>query len=668
MARRGWNATVVVAVAALLGGACAPTDPPPPVVPTIELLPNQSNGWFSMPWPNDIRRTPAGMADWTSLPGIAADPFTEPLPRFPILPAIVERAQQTVDRFGTNTAVFFRSTVELDPASLPAPAATVDPDASVLLVDLATGELAPTVVVAQERADRFRPPHLLTLLPYPGHPLRPDAEYAAVVFDSVRDVDGAPLQPAPALGQLQSPWDASMPMTAAQHATLADQWTRVRVAVEAHTDHDPDDVVAFTAYRTQDTGRDWRAIVAALDATPTPAIAVDEVGPCAPSSRDEGASVAIVTATIDLPMWQAGTYPYLLDGGGIVVGADGRAVRQGTRTTPVELMVPCSAPPAGGWPVVTHVPGTGGDQRIATTNATVRRSSVLYGQISPLYGDGIGDVAGVLDLLGFDDPLSQVELTFYNLLNPTAIRSNPIQQAANHLLFTRALRSFSMNGAPLGVAGTVGADAERVVISGHSQGAQTLALVASGDDAIDGVISSAGSGGQYHSVVHSPRRANQFPLVTNDVDRLDELNPVIQMVQTVFEGADGSNFPTTQHFLNLSGDADTCTTVETGTHYARSQGLATWAQAPEISYGEPTLDRIAAPSPTISGNAGGSTRVQILLPGGHFVYRSNVDRLTTFMRQVHAGQVPVVEADTFVGSTSNCSGVRWDDPPRLFGI
>ena len=42
-----------------------------------------------------------------------------------------------------------------------------------------------------------------------------------------------------------------------------------------------------------------------------------------------------------------------------------------------------------------------------------------------------------------------------------------------------------------------------------------LALVAEADPAIDGVISSAGSGGQYHTLAHSPRRLNTTSLVTN---------------------------------------------------------------------------------------------------------------------------------------------------------
>lgn len=663
--RSGGTALLVM----LLCGAtaCPPEVASPPVIASIEMSPKLLNGWFSMPWPNDIRRSDAGMLDWTALPGITTDLFTEPLPQIPLLPEIMAKAQPSVSQFGRNTAVYFRSTVALDPSSLPTPAAATGPESAVQLIDLETGERAPIVVVGQERQDRFRPSHLLTLLPYPGHPLRSDARYAAVVFDDVESAGHIPLEPAELIRQLGREFDSSMPMTAAQHAALGSQLADVAAAVTEHTSHDPGEIVAFSVYRTQNTHREWDGIVAAANAAPTPSISVAGVDACAPSVRDGGASMAIVHGSVPLPMWQAGDFPYLLEGGGIVVPASGRAVLQGTRSTPVQLLVPCSAPPPAGWPVLTFMDGTGGDEDIATTRAPVRRSGVVYGQISPLYGNGIAGAAELLSVFGYTDPAAQKELVFYNLLNPAAIRTNPLQQASDHLVFTRALAQFAMSGAEFGQPGTVRADASKVVIAGHSQGAQTLALVAGADPTIDGVISSAGSGGQYHSISHSPKRLSAIGLVTNGADRMDELNPLIQMVQTVFEIADGANYPTTQHFLNLSAYSDTCTTVETGTHYAMAQRLDTFAAAPEISYGEPSLDRRVASLP-VTANSGGATRVQILLPGGHFGYLNNVDRLTQFLTQVHAGSAPVVHADQFVGSVSNCPGTRYDDPPRLFAI
>src|SRR4051812_27603608 len=79
----------VVAVTTLAATACPP-DPGPgiPVVPSVYMSPQFNQGYFSLPWPNDTRRTDAGMKDWTGLPGINTDILTEPLPPIPILPNI----------------------------------------------------------------------------------------------------------------------------------------------------------------------------------------------------------------------------------------------------------------------------------------------------------------------------------------------------------------------------------------------------------------------------------------------------------------------------------------------------------------------------------------------------------------------------------------------------
>lgn len=664
-------------VLALLGGvatACPPTTgggggTSGPA--TILMLPSQSKGYFSMPWPNDLRRADSGMIGWSSLPGIEINPLVEPVPKYPILPAIMIAAEKTVNQFGRNSAVFLQATAELDPTSLPGPAASTSASAAVQLIDLDTGERAPAVVVNQERADRFRPAHLLTVLPYPGHPLRSDARYAVMVFDDVTTTAGVPLAPAPALAELRAPFDAAatmaVPMTAAQHAALSAQLADVDAAISAHTTHDTGELVGFTVYRTQRTEREWEAIVESINAEPTPPVTITTLGPCVQYPDEGNASLARATATIPLPVWRSGTYPYLLEGGKVEFNADGSARRRGTRVSNVELSIPCGAEPAGGWPVATYMEGTGGTQAIASSPGVVAKASVLYGQMSPLYGVDVGDAGPLLTAIGFPPGDPQAEVLFYNLLNPNAIRTNPLQQASDQLIFTRALGSFTLDRALLGGSGTLTTNPTRSAITGHSQGAQTLPIIASGDPSIDVVISSAGSGGQYHSLAHSPRRLSTISLVTNGADRMDELNPLVQMIQTVFEAADGTNYLTTQHFLNYSGANDTCVPIETATHFAMSQGLATVTSIAGTSYGDTALDRITATAP-VTANSSGKTRVQLLLPGGHFVSRPNKALSTAFMNSALTGVAPTVPANTAVGSSNNCPGLRYDDPPRLFGI
>ena len=207
-------------------------------------------------------------------------------------------------------------------------------------------------------------------------------------------------------------------------------------------------------------------------------------------------------------------------------------------------------------PIVTHMDGTGGDREdrhrhprspAVTTVCSTGRSRRCTATVSAM-------PAPMLSPLGFSTPRAQAEVLFYNLLNPDSIRSNPLQQAAEQLMFTRALKSArACRGASFGRAG---GPCSRRPVQGDDLGPQPGGADVAHDrlrpiPSISGVISSSGSGGQYHTLAHSPRRLNTISLVTNYADRLDELNPLIQVVQTVFEASDGANFATDHQLPQL---------------------------------------------------------------------------------------------------------------------
>ena len=85
---------------------------------------------------------------------------------------------------------------------------------NVMLIDLDHGyERTPVISVFETTGDRFRPTNLVTLLPYPGHPLRPDTRYAAVMFSGVKTSTGLNSVPAPLIAQLDEPWSATTPVS-----------------------------------------------------------------------------------------------------------------------------------------------------------------------------------------------------------------------------------------------------------------------------------------------------------------------------------------------------------------------------------------------------------------------------------------------------------------------
>ena len=654
-------------VTALLAAACVMPPPEGPEgPPSIQMVPGRADGFFSLPWPNEVRKAPNGTLDLVGLPGVIWNPLAgDPLPRVPVLPALAQNLAGAVDDFGTNSAIFLRATGPLDPASLPTPSATTNASSPVQVIDLGTGERAPVIIEVQA-GDRFRPDHLLTLLPYPGHPLRPATRYGVAITDGVRSADGAVLSPAPLLSDLDGGWDGRG--RESDWAALRAQRDEVRAVLEDSTPFSGDDLVAFTVFRTQDTNRDLDAVAAAV-ATDEAAVSLGPVTTCDQPTAGGQPSI-VYSGELSVPQFQTGEFPYLGEGGSISIGGDGKAVVQGRTPVPLVVKVPCGTPPSGGWPILTFVNGTGGGATVSRLPFS-NTDGFVVASIPPLFGRGRNvpePVTRLLDLLGFPPGDAQSELLFYNFLNPTVARSNPIQQAAEHLSLQTAVEHLEFDGSPLGSPVPVATNDATEVISGQSQGAQTLPLVAAAAPGVDGVFSAAGSGGQYHTLSHRQQQREALALFTGSVEDLDELNPIVQVVQTLLEGGDGINFTSDAQFVNVAGYADTCVPVETSRHFAGGLGLETVPRADTTSlYGDAALDPPVLNGPGPYGaNADGRTRLNVELPGGHFAAYENTTIGDQFLAGIADGTAPLITIDTPGPSTSNCTANRYDDPPRRY--
>jgi hypothetical protein len=670
--RSGIGAAVAAATAAVLVAAgCTPTTTPSvPKIPTVYMLTSRTKGFFSLPWPNDVRKTSTGRLDVSGMPGVALDPLSgDPLPKVPLLPQAVANAGAAVTDFGTNSAVYFQTSVALDPASLPTPAQSTQPGASVALLDLDAGAIpAPIVLDFRAIGDKFRPDNTLSILPYPGHPLAPGHRYAAVVFDTVTTSTGAPLQPAPLLAQLDQPWSSSTGAKEATWLALRAQRDEVRSAV-SDIGRDPSDLVGFTVYRTQAVGSDTAALAATVAELPTPPMTVTEQRPCETDSRASGTQTSYIRGTISMPSFQTGTYPYLLSGGTLAIDqTTHRGIVQRFRPVAFTARVPCGTPPAAGWPIAAFIDGTGGDEDIDSSRPPFDRAGWLVGEIAPGMA-GAGDP--LLEAFGMDAEM-QTELLFYNVLNSGAGRGNSVQQAADHLSLLRALEAWTLDGAALGSPVPVTTNDDVQLISGQSQGAATLPLVADMDPRVDGVLSAAGGAGIYHSVAHGLSRRTLFSLLSGDVAAMDELNPLMQLLQMVVEETDGSNYSASDaDFLNLSGVADACVSIESTRHLDRALGLTVLnRQAPDVLYGEPSLEPVVAPMP-YTPPAGRPLRADVETNGTHWNgYESATATLRNgFVTAIRDGQTPTVPASTYVVPprvNDSCAG-RWDSPTNTFG-
>jgi hypothetical protein len=647
------------------GGTGGPGVTAVPAHGGFQMVASMSRGFYSLPYPNAVRKIPNGGIDLRGLPGTNNNILAgDPVPTVPLLPDSIGKAMNTVTDFGTNTPVYFSSTVDIDPSTLPQTgSASLLPDSTVMLIDLDHGyALHPVLAVYEQTGDRFRPNRLLSLLPYPGHPLQPATNYAAVIFDGVHQVGGDPIDPAPLISQLDHEWTVADGGDATRWAALRAQRDAVRQAVTASTDWSEADIAAFTVYRTQDTSREIDAIEAALADLPAPTVTVTSQAPCAVDATvgGDGATNSLVQGTISMPDFQQGTYPYLQGGGQILLDTEGKAIVQRQRSVPVRLRVPCGPAPLDGWPTVGHIGDIRGLGNSDTAPPPYYYDGYVFAEVPALMAGATSSTLTTAGVPAADQP----SLLYANFINPYAGRANPLQQAANHISLLRALEAFTIDGATVGTTGAVGTDDSATVASGHAQGSSTLPLVATAAANLEGVFSSSGAGGLYHSLAHTFQRTN-LALFTGEDEPLDELNPLVQVVQTVSEASDGINvgaagLPSGLHYLNVTGTNDGCVAAEGSRHFATAMGLGlAKRQYPATIYGDALLDPPTVNLPAGANGPGGATRVQLEGNGDNEQAAANRGLGTSFLASVAAGTAPTVPNQTYFSTYGVC-GWRYD--------
>lgn len=628
--------------------------PSPPVGGTSVLFdPSLAGGFFDAPWPSDTRLHPDGSIDLEGFPGRSS---------LPIADIVLGRGEAATFGFGTNSAVYFRASGGLDPASVPALAeATVQTRSPVMLLDLDDPTAAPVPLLVDYEASGTprRPSHLLTLLPYPGHPLRPSTRYAAVVFNGLLDAGGSRLAPSPTLDALDGP--APSGVSSVAWATLGQDHEDAVEAVRDRTLWHPSELVSFAAFTTQAATEEMAAVAEAVEALPQPELLSHQ--PATTPCTEGGVSRS--TARVGLPVWQSGTRPFVEAGGGIAVGDDGLAVQQGVEMGSsgqgvlLDIAVPCGPAPAGGWPVLVWVGGTGAVARAAPINELGPGLPYAVFSIAPLYsGDRL--VPGVA--APFDTP----DFQFFNQLNPLAARTNSLQQAGDVLYLERLLRNLEV--APGAAAGEADGrlDPTTVVLGGHSQGATTLPLtLAHAPGNVRGSYLSASGAGLYHSIVHrGDIRALVDGLLGAQPGELDIFHPYPQILQTFAEPADPANYAAaiTTDVALYAGLQDGCTSIEVSTHLATAleipianpltrrplYGPQALADAGYRSPYEPTVTT----TPVSQNLAGGRTGVVVQVDSGHFGARTYPAIGRSFVDSIAAG-----------GPTEVAPGPTPTDPP-----
>ncbi|MEZ4287365.1 MAG: hypothetical protein R3A47_04310 [Polyangiales bacterium] len=576
---------------------------------------DRADGFFSFPWPNDLFLIEGGGIDTAGFPLISSGGLIE---------GIVRAGSVRLDGFGLTSAIHFQVHGELDSRSLPDAESTTSDSTPVLLVIADPespnfGERVPVIVNFRIEGNDDSVDRLLSFLPYPGHVLREGEQYAVIVFNDLRASDGSSLETSSLLNALR---DDSMPSTldATRWSVLRSQWQNVSAVLDILPNRNADDVAGFTVFTTQHATARLDAIALSMNDLPTPVVPAQDWT----IVESPYASGWKATATVSLPLWQEGTPPSF-NGAGDVQIASGRAVQQGTATTPIELWIPSSAMPASGWPVLLFMDGTGAGTAAEDFVAWYARYdglNAIVASIPPLYGVG--------------RQYASTSLTaFLNPFNIVATLTNQLQQAADMVMIHRMMRDLDVVlDAPLQGGGTstlsVRTDDTRFMLAGHSQGALTVPHVLAIDGDFDAAFLSGASGSLMFTLLHSAELSLISAVVPEiGPSKADEFNPLLNLIQL---GADAgasaayarrSVVPT--HVLQISGTSDGCSPVESANTNATAWNLGvTTIDASDSVFGTPELEGPAVTLPIGENSEGGTlTRVHVRMAGDHFVSHVN---------------------------------------------
>lgn len=465
---------------------------------TTALFAQNGSDFYELPYPNDIRRHTDGSLD---------------LSKFPTNSPLVEQYRmdaEKLDGFGLNGAIFARFSDAIDETSLPDPAASMMPGASVYLVNPMTGERVP--IIAHFRADRTNTIGInrLAVRPVPGFGLDEGTTYALVITDRVKDMAGKPVE-----------------ATSEFRTTLANaEWyAPLRDYLDQPGDDERKDVISAAVFTTQHATNVALAIRTAIFATPAPVAAGIAADPNPP------AQYTIFTGTYTAPNFQTGDVPYSSSGGEIQVGSDGAAIVQ----RPAEpmrfaLMVPSGAVPANGFPICVYAHGTGGDYRSFIDDGTGAR----------LAAQGIATISTDQVLHGPRNPGGDPEVAFFNFSNPYAGRDNALQGAADAWSQMRLALGMSFADG----ARTIKFDPGNLFFFGHSQGGLTGPPFIAFEPSLKGAVLSGTGGILYLSMLYKTAPVS-FPELISAITRdnpTDEDNPTLALAQMWIERSDGANY------------------------------------------------------------------------------------------------------------------------------
>ena len=510
-----------------------PPDPDPlPVtlsfsIPRAGVIPKD----FLLPYPNELWRRPDGTLDLASYPGsnrlLGADLVAE-----------------DDGAFGTNSGIYLHFEGELNQASLPAAALTINANSPVFASELlANGDLGPKIPLlfkVSVDGSNIIPERTIALQPVFGLGFKPGARYVVGITTGVLGADQSAAKPDADFLAIRAEGAPQDPALAAADALYEPVFTSL---INAGIPRES--LVWATVFQTGDlisaSLRVGDFVFAGGQGVPAPTLRQ------APTQILSNNRIVVFQGQYDAPRFQTGQPPYTqAPAGQIDFDANGDPIVQAIDPVDVVISIPNQDPPPGGWPVVISNHGTGGDA------ASFVEGGAADGQASLLAAQGFA-------VVGIDQPLhgarfvpgSDVNIATFNPLNLAGTRENVRQALADNVQLLRILQAgvvVDRNGQQVPL------DATKFYFMGHSQGALSgPALLAWADkfNLFRAAVLSGPSGSVALAVTDRilplatgdiPARELFSTVVGEDEAALDEFHPLLSLAQQIIEPNDPLNY------------------------------------------------------------------------------------------------------------------------------
>jgi len=496
-----------------------------------------AEGFYAQPWPLDTRVTAEGAPDWSGLPN-------------PSNSLVVSQFKESVKSnrgFPTLPVALFQFDGPLAPR-LPTDVIAPDGGSPILLMvigegDPYRGELVPVVAQTLQK-DAFTPENVLAVAPRPGFVLRPYTTYGVAVLTGVNDAAGSPLAESAVLRRLAN-GKAAGDAEVALAPTFQPLWETLftsagELGVSGYA------VAAATVFTTGDVVADMEAIVDAIGAEYDPPVEGLELRT---EPERENDAFCELRGTITYPQFQQGEPPFAEQG---LFALDGSGVPTAQReeSAPIEIFIPKMPMPAGGYPLMVSIHGSGGFSD--SSAAPLSDDGLQHFGLGPAFnfaqvGLAVATSAMPLNPERFE---GASETEYLNPNNFAALRDTFRQGQIESHLFIEALRKVEIDPALL--EGCVGPELpdgetsfhfseEKLGITGQSMGGMYANQVAALEPRVQiAVPTGAGGHWTYFILVTSliPNLDGLLKLVIGTQVDLTFTHPAMSLAAAGLEGAD----------------------------------------------------------------------------------------------------------------------------------